>query len=349
MGIGSDLLHWYSIHKRDLPWRNTRDPYAIWLSEIILQQTRVEQGRPYFERFIASFPRVEDLAAAPEDRVLKLWQGLGYYSRARNLHKAAKTVATEYQGEFPSTYSELLKLPGVGNYTAAAIASFAFDEPVAVVDGNVYRFLSRLFAIDTPIPSTKAHQEFKAIAEELMPSKQAAQFNQALMELGALICTPKQTQCSSCPVSQHCLALKQNQVANFPVKATKTKVKTIYLHFLHFRYQNKLYIQKRDTTSIWKGLYQLPLHESEAEMTKTDMLQYLNSDFSLSLSSLGKPLALQHLLSHRKIEARIWQIDLEKPLVDLKNDIFEIEEEEWGNYPVPRLLDIYWRENYVSK
>ncbi len=349
MGIASDLLHWYSIHKRDLPWRNTRDPYAIWLSEIILQQTRVEQGRPYFERFISAFPHVEDLAEAPEDQVLKLWQGLGYYSRARNLHKAAKMVVAQFKGEFPNSYSELLKLSGVGNYTAAAIASFAFDEAVAVVDGNVYRFLSRVFALDTPVPSNKAYQTFKTIAEELMPSGQAAQFNQALMEIGALICTPKQTQCASCPVSQHCLALKQNRIADFPVKATKTKVKTIYLHFLHFRIKNNLYIQKRDTSSIWKGLYQLPLLESDAERSISEMQAYLETSYSVNATSLKKPLAIQHLLSHRKIEARIWQIDLEKPLGDLKNGIFEIAEADWEKFPVPRLLDIYWKEYYVSK
>ncbi|TNE80365.1 MAG: A/G-specific adenine glycosylase [Bacteroidetes bacterium] len=349
MGIGLDLLHWYSIHKRDLPWRNTRDPYAIWLSEIILQQTRVEQGLPYFNRFIEAFPTVQDLASASEDKVLKLWQGLGYYSRARNLQKAAKYIVKQCEGVFPSNYAELLNLPGVGPYTAAAIASFAYNEAVAVVDGNVYRFLSRLYAIGTPIPSSAAHNEFKAIAEQLMPQGKADEFNQAMMEMGALICTPKQMQCDACPVNHYCLALKQNRVAELPVKATKTKVKTIYLNFLHFRYQDRLYIQKRDSSSIWKGLYQFPLYESSEELTTSSLKKQLIERYHLAKFTITETVAMQHLLSHRKIEAKIWQIELAAPLGDLKNDIFEIGEAEWETYPVPRLLDNYWREFYVSK
>jgi A/G-specific adenine glycosylase len=232
MNFSNKLVSWYQVNKRDLPWRNTANAYYIWLSEIILQQTRVAQGMPYYLSFVKAYPKIEDLANAPEDEVLKMWQGLGYYSRARNLHFTAKDIAANYGGKFPNDYQKILKLKGVGTYTAAAITSFAFDLPYAVVDGNVVRALSRIFGINTPFDTTIGKKQFKELTQELLIKENPSVYNQAIMEFGAMQCKPKSPDCSVCPMRDFCEAYNNNTIAELPVKSKKIKVKNRFLHFL---------------------------------------------------------------------------------------------------------------------
>src|SRR6478736_1262977 len=258
------LIKWYLQNKRDLPWRKTTDPYPIWLSEIMLQQTRVAQGMPYFLSFTTAFPTVFDLANASEEQVLKLWQGLGYYSRARNLHKTAQIVAFEMNGIFPDNYNDLLKLKGIGEYTAAAIASFSYNECVPVVDGNVFRVLSRYFDLETDIAQASAKKEFAALAFELMPKDNPAQFNQAIMEFGALQCVPKNPNCAECVFNDSCLALQKKKVNQLPVKLKKTKVRNRYFNYIiGIDEKENTIIQKRTAKGIWHNLYEFPLIETE--------------------------------------------------------------------------------------
>jgi A/G-specific adenine glycosylase len=261
--IAQTLLHWYDANKRDLPWRHTRDPYKIWLSEIILQQTRVDQGLPYYQAFVQKYKNVCALAAAPEDEVLKTWQGLGYYSRARNLHHTARQVCTEHAGKFPQTYKELLGLKGVGPYTAAAISSFAFGQAQPVVDGNVFRVISRLYALDVPIDHSSARSIFEQYAAGLMEQADPADFNQAIMEFGALQCVPVAPDCHRCVLADPCLAFREGRVPAFPVKGKKQQVKTVYFNFLHFQKEKSTFLEKRTEAGIWKNMYQFPLVESE--------------------------------------------------------------------------------------
>lgn len=317
------LIAWYLENKRELPWRSTKDPYRVWLSEIILQQTRVAQGMPYYLAFIEAFPRVQDLAAAPEAEVLKLWQGLGYYSRARNLHAAAKMVVNQYNGQFPTTYKELLTLKGVGDYTASAIASFCFDQVTAVVDGNVYRVLSRVFGIDIPINTTAGNKTFKALAQALISPKDPATFNQAIMEFGALYCTPKNPDCTHCIFQDQCEALAQKQVDNLPVKLKKTKVKTRFLHYFYIRSEdNKTLLQQRQGKGIWQGLYEFPLIETsspialggpEAERFRESVNQQPPFD-QMDILELypynDKPII--HKLSHQHLHTTFWIVEVRK-------------------------------------
>ena len=264
MTFSNLLIQWYLRNKRDLPWRNTTNPYPIWLSEIMLQQTRVAQGMPYFLSFTAAFPTVFDLAKADEEQVLKLWQGLGYYSRARNLHKTAQYVADELSGVFPVTYKELLQLKGIGEYTAAAIASFSYNEVVPVVDGNVFRVLSRYFDVETDIAAASAKKEFAALAFELMPKDNPAIFNQAIMEFGALQCVPKSPNCGICVFNESCAALQKNKVDQLPVKSKKLKVRNRFFNYLVVNDENEnTIIQKRTDKGIWHNLYEFPLIETE--------------------------------------------------------------------------------------
>eukprot|EP01038_Epipyxis_sp_PR26KG_P019552 gene19552-27691_t len=267
MDFSNSLLSWYLQNKRDLPWRNTVNPYPIWLSEIMLQQTKVAQGLPYFITFMDAFPTVLHLAQADEEQVLKLWQGLGYYSRARNMHKTAQIIAFELKGSFPNNYNDLIKLKGVGEYTAAAIASFAFNEVVPVVDGNVFRVLSRYLDIETDIASASAKKEFSALAKELMPVNNPALFNQAIMEFGALQCVPKNPDCTNCIFNTSCAALQKKKVTELPVKLKKTKVTNRYFNYLVFLDNlNKTIINKRTEKGIWHNLYEFPVIEAEEEL-----------------------------------------------------------------------------------
>ena len=293
--FSATIMAWYADHQRELPWRQTKDPYAIWLSEIILQQTRVAQGLPYYERLLAAFPTVRDLAEAPEATLLRLWQGLGYYSRARNLQKAAQMVMHDFAGIFPTTYDEIIRLPGVGPYTAAAIASFAFNEAKAVVDGNVFRVLSRVFAIETDIASSSARGIFTDLAQSLIPTEDPAGFNQAIMEFGALQCTPS-PDCSVCPLAIFCQSKIAHRVTDFPVKSKKTKVKEIEMNYLVIEQNGQILVRERAGNGIWKGLWEFYLLE--------DSLEWI----ALPRHALKSPPV--HLLSHRKIKCDAWHVQV---------------------------------------
>lgn len=337
MQFNKTLLHWYSANKRDLPWRKTKDPYKIWLSEIIMQQTQIAQGQPYYEAFIEQYPTIFDLAKADESAVLKLWQGLGYYSRARNLHFTAKYVSQEYNGVFPNTYKALLKLKGVGDYTASAIASFCYNEPSAVVDGNVYRVLSRYFGIDTPINSSQGNKEFKALASSLIDKEHPAEYNQAIMEFGALQCKPKNPLCDSCPLNTSCVALQKNMVDQLPIKINKTKVAVKYFNFLVvLSADEKTIFEKREEKGIWQNLYQFPLIETEKPLK---IHQFKNhplvnaffgtSDFDFSLYN-NKDII--HKLSHQHLHTKFWIITIFKlPKSGISIDTLH-------DYPTPILL-----------
>lgn len=314
--FSNNLILWYLQNGRDLPWRSTKDPYHIWLSEIMLQQTRVAQGLPYYEKFIRHYPTVHDLANAPEDAVLKDWQGLGYYSRARNLHATAQKVSTEMKGQFPNTFKGLLALKGVGDYTASAIASICFDLPTAVVDGNVYRVLSRYFGIDTPINSSAGIKEFKALAQELIDYKQPGTFNQAVMEFGARHCVPQNPDCASCVLKDSCVALKKDKVGTLPVKLAKTKVK-----HLHFNYMVMLspsgstILEKRTQKGIWQNLFQFPLIESSEPLTHAALLETegykkLSQLYSIEEVVVYNETPVIHKLSHRHLHTVFWIVSL---------------------------------------
>ncbi|MBW4359465.1 A/G-specific adenine glycosylase [Flavobacterium taihuense] len=315
MKFSNILIKWYLQNQRDLPWRKTVDPYPIWLSEIMLQQTRVAQGMPYFLSFTAAFPTVFDLAKANEEQVLKLWQGLGYYSRARNLHKTAQTVAQEMNGIFPDNYADLLKLKGIGEYTAAAIASFSYNECVPVVDGNVFRVLSRYFDLETDIAQASAKKEFAALAFELMPKDNPAQFNQAIMEFGALQCVPKSPNCSICVFNSSCAALQKKKVDQLPVKSKKTKVRNRYFNYIIAidDLENTI-IQKRTAKGIWHNLYEFPLIETDKVEDFETVAQQINQQFFqenkiVSLLEFNEE-SIIHKLSHQHLHIKFWKANL---------------------------------------
>ena len=344
--IQATLAHWYEAHKRELPWRSNPTPYYVWLSEIILQQTRVNQGFDYFVRFIERWPTLADLAQASEEEVLKMWQGLGYYSRARNLHKCARQVVELYGGEFPADFEKLKKLQGIGNYTAAAIASIAFNLPYAVVDGNVYRVLSRLYDIDTPINTDQGAKLFTDLATSLLDSKKPGRHNQAMMEFGALQCVPKNPDCLQCPLQSHCLSFANGTVDERPQKEKKLKVKTRYFHYLVIRnHDNSVYLHKRSAKDIWQNLYDFPCVESERpltldEITASDYFKSLNLNEKYLISHISPQYV--HKLTHQTIFAIFVEIKISFFLAKIqKNDILLALENELGTYPVPKLIDNY--------
>ena len=312
MTFSKTLIDWYSNNARELPWRKTKDPYLIWISEIILQQTRVDQGMPYYIKFIKAFPKVEKLHQASEDQVLKLWQGLGYYSRARNMKMAAKQIVENHQGVFPMTYKEILALKGIGPYTAAAISSLAFDLPHAVVDGNVYRVLSRFFGIDLPINSTLGQKKFNELAHEVMEIDDIGNYNQAIMEFGALFCKAQSPNCELCPLSAQCEAKSSKRVAQLPVKLKKLKIQKRYLNYFLLSNGIETLIEKRDHHNIWKGLYQLPLIETEGPMSEHELFEspemyqmMKNQTFKLKTS-----IEVSHKLTHRLLIIRFFQLHI---------------------------------------
>ncbi len=337
MNFTKILIYWYSEHKRELPWRETRNPYCIWLSEIIMQQTQIKQGLPYYEDFVANFPTVYDLAKAKESTILKLWQGLGYYSRARNLHFSAKYIVSELNGEFPKTYKVLLKLKGVGDYTASAIASICYNEPAAVVDGNVYRVLSRFFGIEVPINSTQGIKKFKALAQSLLPKNNIGDYNQAIMEFGATQCKPKTPNCKICPLNATCVALQFDRIAELPVKISKTKISKKYFNFLVFVSEsNKTILEQRKEKGIWQYLYQFPLIETSESLlhenfkNNNDVISYINgADYSFSLFNETE---IVHKLSHQHLYTKFWVLKV-KELPRTGIDITKIK-----SYPVPVLI-----------
>jgi A/G-specific adenine glycosylase len=315
MKFSNLLIQWYLQNKRDLPWRNTTNPYHIWLSEIMLQQTRVAQGTPYFLSFIDAFPTVFDLAKADEEQVLKLWQGLGYYSRARNLHKTAQYIASELDGVFPNNYNDLLELKGVGEYTAAAIASFSYNEVVPVVDGNVFRVLSRYFDVETDIALASAKKEFAALAFELMPKDNPATFNQAIMEFGALQCVPKSPNCSICVFNESCAALQKKKVDQLPVKSKKIKVRNRYFNYLVVSDDNNdTIIQKRTSKGIWQNLYEFPLIETEAVENFDYIVERIEKEFFVneSVESVMEhnEKSIIHKLSHQHLHIKFWKVNI---------------------------------------
>ncbi len=337
MSFSHKILAWYGEHQRDLPWRKTRDPYKVWLSEIMLQQTRVAQGMPYYHRFLEAFPTVRDLAAASEEKVLKLWQGLGYYSRARNLHATAKMVISDHGGEFPRTYEGLKSLKGVGDYTASAIASFCFDVPEPVVDGNVYRVLARYFGVDLPINSTEGIKYFKELAREVMDVPNIRDYNQGIMEFGAIQCAPKKPYCLLCPLNESCVALKENKVDVLPVKLNKTKIKERHFNYLVFLDdEGHTLMEQRRGKGIWQNLYQFPLVESNQELDQQSLQQQLEDKNgipeveSLTLYNLDGPIV--HKLSHQHLYTKFWMAKTQDTLED------GIHWDEITAFPVPVLI-----------
>ncbi len=315
--FANNLLKWHKTIHRPFPWKGEKNPYLIWLSEIILQQTRVEQGLPYFLKFKKRFPDVKSLADAEEDEVLRLWQGLGYYARARNLHAAAKYISEELKGIFPVSYPGIRKLKGVGDYTAAAIASFAYHLPYAVVDGNVFRVLSRCFGIKTPVDTTKGKQQFKALAEKLISKKNPAAYNQAIMDFGAVQCVPVNPACGKCPIKKKCFALKNDLVETLPVKSKKIQLKIRYFHYLVINEGEHIYLNKRSEKDIWRNLYEFPMIESERilsgkEIAKTKQWKVLFNGSNITrLEPAG---VFRQTLSHRKILAAFYEANLKGKL-----------------------------------
>ncbi|QLE01429.1 A/G-specific adenine glycosylase [Galbibacter sp. BG1] len=336
MDFKGQIIHWYEKNKRDLPWRTTKNPYNIWLSEIMLQQTRVEQGLPYYLKFISTYPTVFDLAQAKQEEVLKLWQGLGYYSRARNLHETAKKVAVDFNGEFPDNYSDLKKLKGIGDYTASAIASICFNEAAPVVDGNVYRVLSRYYGISLAINSTEGVKYFKELAEELIDHKDPGTYNQALMEFGAKQCKPQSPDCNNCPLQHGCYAFSENKIADLPVKLKKTKVRKRFFNYIILTDDEKTILQQRTKKDIWQHLYEFPLIETSEEINHEKLLEHQDfknltegSLFELNLYNQESKL---HKLSHQHIYTRFWIVTLQDKLKT------GIDNKKVKDYPVPVLV-----------
>ncbi|WP_029037351.1 A/G-specific adenine glycosylase [Salinimicrobium xinjiangense] len=336
MNFAKELICWYLENKRDLPWRATKDPYAIWLSEIILQQTRVEQGKPYYFKFLETYPDVVSLANASEEEVLKLWQGLGYYSRARNLLFTARHIAFDLGGKFPATHKELLKLKGVGDYTASAIASVCFNEAEAAVDGNVFRVLSRIFGIETPTNSTTGIKQFRQLAQELIDKKDPANFNQALIEFGSELCKPRNPLCNSCPFASECIAFNQNRINELPVKLKKLKVRKRHFNYLVLiSEEGETILNQRKGKGIWQGLYEFPLVETLSEADAENLVQeenvpeYLSAPQKLALYN-EKPIV--HKLTHQHIYTKFWICKVES----LPGQGVSFEEA--NKFPVPVLI-----------
>lgn len=339
------LINWYREHKRELPWRESSDPYLIWISEIILQQTRVVQGYDYFIRFIKRFPDVTSLAEADEDEVMKFWQGLGYYSRARNLHAAARSM----NGVFPKTYPEVLALKGVGEYTAAAICSFAYNMPYAVVDGNVYRVLSRYLGIETPIDSTEGKKPFASLAGEFLDKSRPAVYNQAIMDFGAIQCTPQNPACLFCPLAGSCMALSKSMVAQLPVKQHKTKTTERFLNYIYVRAGACTFINKRTGNDIWKNLFELPLIETASSVTEEELLAL--PEFIKLFDKEEVPVVrsicrnVKHVLSHRVLYANFYEVVLPEKTKSFSSYL-KIKTNELEQYAVPKLIHAFL-EKYV--
>lgn len=352
--FADSILNWYAKNKRDLPWRETKNPYKIWLSEIILQQTRVKQGLPYYEKFVDAYPKIEDLATADEQNVLRLWQGLGYYSRARNLHAAARFVQNELEGVFPESYKELLKMKGVGNYTAAAIASFAYNEKVAVVDGNVFRVLARVFGVSTDIASHKGAKEFGELAKTLLPDKDADTYNQGIMEFGALQCTPQKPDCMYCPMQAGCVAYLEGKQKELPVKIKKVKVKNRYFHYLIFYYKNNeeifIGMKQRDRGDIWSGLYDFWLEEkpklqdTEALLNEADLANKIRDKYIIAKESV----VYKHVLTHQRIHARFHHLEIQTKdsVPQLPENLHFFKASEIAELPKPVLIDNYLNKHF---
>lgn len=352
MQFSSILLEWFRANARDLPWRNTSDPYHIWVSEVILQQTRVMQGISYYYRFIERFPSVKSLADANIDEVMKVWQGLGYYTRARNLKAGAIQVVQNYNGQLPKTYKELLTIKGLGAYSAAAVASFAFGEAVPAIDGNVYRILARIFGIFTPIDSSAGKKEFFALASELIPHDEPGTYNQALIDFGALKCTPRAPRCTSCPFANFCYAYQNNLILALPAKGKKKPPTDRYFYYFLIKHNGDTFIKRREGKDIWHSLYEFPIVETKTKLTPTqlvktiDNLSFFNGS-RVKILDISNP--VRHLLSHRTIWATFIIVEIDRPNYLLSNEFVRIPIGRVNEYSLPRLIDTYMAAEPVVK
>jgi A/G-specific adenine glycosylase len=351
------LLHWHDANPRSMPWSGEKNPYRIWLSEIILQQTRVEQGLPYYQKFIETYPTVSELAAAPEDSVMRLWQGLGYYSRARNLHEAAKHVSENLNACFPNDYDELLKLKGVGSYTAAAIASFAFDLPHAVLDGNVYRVLSRFFGIETPIDDPLAKTLFTKLANELLDKSQPARYNQAIMNFGAMQCVPQSPNCVICPMRENCQAFATNRVHELPIKSKKIDKTFRFFNYLFIQEGNEIWLHKRVEKDIWQHLYEFPMIESNKLLeNESELIAYINADERnifdekevKNMQILQKSPVFKQILTHRKVIAIFWVVNICTKKMSKKTNFFKTSTENLITFALPKVISDYLNNGQLS-
>lgn len=349
MDFAQVIIDWYQQHKRDLPWRHTKDPYVIWLSEIIMQQTRVEQGTPYFDRFVEKYPTIADFASAEEGEILKLWQGLGYYSRGRNMHYTARMVMEEHGGYFPRDYAALLKLKGIGEYTAAAIASFSANEVRAVVDGNVYRLLARFFAISLPINSGQGKKVFSDLANKLIDKKQAGTYNQAAMEFGALVCKPRKPECYCCPLRPECAAFNRGQVNLLPVKIKTQKIRERYFNYIIAIENDGILMNKRGPNDIWGNLYELPLFETERLIdagrltTEEKFVKAFGTE--VHIKSVTGP--VKHILSHQKLWATFFEIENYTKLSDLPEGWTHVKMPDLETLAQPKLI-FHFLENFFK-
>lgn len=343
--ITRHLLDWYSENKREMPWRGATDPYLIWVSEVILQQTRVSQGWDYYTRFTSRFPNVQSLASANEEEVLKEWQGLGYYSRARNMHAAARDIVSRFNGEFPSRHHDILSLKGIGEYTAAAITSIAFNMPYAAVDGNVLRVIARLFAVEESIQASKGRKIITEIAQSLLPENEPGTFNQALMDFGSLVCTPSQPTCGDCPLQDFCMARSLNRSTAFPVTSKKKKVRTRHFNYFYITHSGSTYITRRTGQDIWKNLYEFPLVETTdpmelEQLEKSNMLRDLFD--GTPLIHIDPPLYFKHVLSHQLIHARFYRVMLPEDIAfNPPKHLLPVQLEQLEHYPVSQLIRKY--------
>jgi A/G-specific adenine glycosylase len=345
MDFIGEVIAWYKQNKRSLPWRNTTDPYIIWLSEIILQQTRVEQGMPYFYRFAEAYPTVSDFASASEDDILKHWQGLGYYSRGRNMHTTAQMVMEEYGGYFPKKYDELIKLKGIGEYTAAAISSFADNEAKAVVDGNVFRVLSRYFGIAEPINTNRGRKDFTELANQLIDQNQAGLSNQAMMEFGSLLCRPKNPHCVRCPLSLSCIALKEGTVAELPAKLKNQKARNRYFNYFVLIKDSQILLNKRGAGDIWQNLHDLPLIETQEGISEHDLK--VHSSFTRLFGELANVSRVygpvKHVLSHQKIFAQFFIVKRFEEHFKDEKDWFYVDLDQVGKVAQPKLIFAFFK------
>ncbi|TAH42852.1 MAG: A/G-specific adenine glycosylase [Bacteroidetes bacterium] len=352
MNTAATIINWYRSNKRDLPWRNTKNPYFIWISEVVLQQTRVEQGTSYYLKFIKKFPTVKRLASATESEVLKLWQGLGYYSRARNMHAAAKEIVNRHKGKFPTSYDEIIKLKGIGEYTAAAISSFAFHLPKPVLDGNVYRFISRYFGIHTPIQSSKAKNEFLTIAAQLLSDNPPHEFNQAIMEFGALQCKPGTPDCKSCPLQSSCYAFEHNAVTTLPVKNKKIASRNRYFYYLVIRDSKSIYLRQRIEKDIWQNLFEYPLIETKTKLTNSALIKSpaWKKIFKGSETLVHKITEeRKHVLSHQVLHTRFVELSCPDKKFSVPPGWEKVRKTEIKNYALPRLIDRYMQEENLRE
>lgn len=352
MNFSHILIEWYAINKRDLPWRHTSDPYRIWVSEVILQQTRVNQGISYYLRFIEKFPTVVELAHADIDSVLKIWQGLGYYTRARNMHKTALEITSKLQGRFPSTYKELILLRGIGDYTASAVAAFAFNEPVAAVDGNVYRIFARLFGVETPIDTAKGKKELKQIANEMLDKARPALYNQAIMDFGGTLCTPKKPRCLECPVIDICSAYRNRKVDVIPVKATKVKQSTRFFTYVVLVDKGYTYIAKRLQHDIWHSLYEFPLIETADYVSLDQLIEYpawknMFGKFCVSIDYVSE--VKKYMLSHQRIFAQFIVVSIDGVSGSFLDSFSRIKAENIHEYSIPKLIEGFIAAEPVEK